>query len=64
MSYAVRNDQRGWRSVNGPDDVGTDEHYSEDQPAPVESPVIQPIDPVEKLRAFLAANPDVAAILQ
>jgi hypothetical protein len=29
------------------------------RPAPA-----KPIDPVEKLRAFLAANPDVAAVLQ
>jgi len=28
MSYAVRNDGMGWRSVNGPDDVGLDETYS------------------------------------
>jgi len=35
MSYAVRNDGRGWRAVNGPDDVGPDEHYSAQQPAPV-----------------------------
>jgi hypothetical protein len=28
------------------------------------APVVQaPVDPVEKLRAFLAANPDVAALL-
>lgn len=32
MSYAVRNDGMGWRSVNGPDDVGPDETYSDTQP--------------------------------
>lgn len=35
MSYAVRNDLMGWRAVNGSDDCGPDEHYSETQPAPV-----------------------------
>lgn len=29
MSYAIRNDLLGWRGVDGPDDVGPDEHYSE-----------------------------------
>lgn len=33
MSYAIRNDKQGWRAVNGPDDVGADEYYSE---APIE----------------------------
>lgn len=32
MSYAIRNDGLGWRAVNGPGDVGTDEHYSAEQP--------------------------------
>lgn len=32
MSYAVRNDKQGWRSVSGPDDVGADEWYSVDTP--------------------------------
>ena len=34
MSYAIRNDGQGWRAVNGPDDVGLDESYSEIQPTP------------------------------
>ena len=29
MSYAIRNDKQGWRAVNGPDDIGPDEYYSE-----------------------------------
>ena len=29
MSYAIRNDKQGWRAVDGPDDVGPDEYYSE-----------------------------------
>lgn len=28
MSYAIRNDRQGYRAVNGPDDVGTDEFFS------------------------------------
>lgn len=32
MSYAVRNDKLGWRSVSGPSDVGPDETYSEELP--------------------------------
>lgn len=32
MSVAVRNDLRGWRAVDGPDDVLPDEHYSEAPP--------------------------------
>lgn len=33
MSYAIRNDGQGWRAVNGPDDVGTDETFSIARPA-------------------------------
>lgn len=33
MSYAVRNDGQGYRAVNGPDDVGPDEFFSETEPA-------------------------------
>lgn len=29
MSYAVRNDGRGWRAVSGPDDCRADEYYSQ-----------------------------------
>lgn len=35
MSYALRKDGKGWRAVNGPDDVGPDEIFSETQPAAV-----------------------------
>lgn len=36
MSYAIRNDCRGWRAVVGPEDVGPDEHYAESPPpAPI-----------------------------
>ena len=29
MSYAIRNDRQGFRSVNGPEDAGPDEFFSE-----------------------------------
>jgi|GEM_PF-3097718 len=32
MSYAVRKDGRGWRAVNGPDDVGVDEVFRDSPP--------------------------------
>lgn len=32
MGYAIRKDGQGWRSVNGPDDVGVNEIYSDTQP--------------------------------
>lgn len=32
MSYAIRNDGLGWRSVSGPQDVMADETYSEIEP--------------------------------
>lgn len=35
MSYAIRNDGLGWRAINGRDDVGADETYSESQPEPL-----------------------------
>lgn len=35
MSYAIRNDGQGWRAVAGSEEVGPDETYSENQPAPV-----------------------------
>lgn len=35
MGYAIRNDGQGWRAVDGPDDVTSDETFSESQPAPI-----------------------------
>lgn len=49
MSYATRNDGQGWRAVNGPDDVGVDETYSDVQPGP-----IQPT--TEQLQVAFAAS--------
>lgn len=36
MSYAIRNDLKGWRAVSDESDCGPGEHYSETQPNPVE----------------------------
>lgn len=33
MSYAVRNDGTGWRSIDSSNDVGNNEFFSETQPA-------------------------------
>lgn len=63
MGYAVRIDGQGWRAVNQQKDVGQGENYSDTQPAPIIIAEPALVDPVEKLRQFLAANPDVAAIL-
>ena len=35
MSYAIRKDGQGWRAINVPEDVGPDETFSEEQPAPI-----------------------------
>lgn len=38
MSYAIKKDGTAWRAVSGPDDVESDEDYSEEQPALIEPP--------------------------
>lgn len=32
MPYAIRKDGQGWRSVDGPSDVGPDENFSSTEP--------------------------------
>jgi len=64
VSYAIRKDGQGWRAVSGPEDCHEDETWQEDQPEPVAVPEPVAQDPVEKLRVFLAANPDVAKLLK
>lgn len=34
MSYAIRDDGKGWRAVNGPEDIEADESYSAVAPSP------------------------------
>lgn len=36
MSYAIKNDGTGWRTVNGPEDVAADETFSATQPGPIQ----------------------------
>ncbi|QNB08325.1 hypothetical protein G5S34_17240 [Herbaspirillum frisingense] len=63
MSYAVRKDGKGWRAVSDESECTDDELWQEDQPA-VPEPTAQPeLDPIDKLKNFLAANPDVAALI-
>lgn len=38
MSYAIKNDGRGWRSVNSSADCQSDETFSSTQPEPVALP--------------------------
>ena len=48
MSYAIRNDGKGWRAVGGPEDIGPDETYSEAQPP-------MPAASGDKIKAQIAA---------
>lgn len=54
MSFAIRNDLLGWRSVNGPEDCTADEHYSESQP--VLPDPIPTREQVEAMRLTAYAN--------
>lgn len=57
MSYAVRKDGQGWRAVNGPDDVGADEVFSEQPPAPVAvHSIISPVSPRQIRMALTRAG--------
>lgn len=57
MSYAIRNDGLGWRSVNSADDVGSDETYSAVQPVLVSKPPpIAPISPLQIRQALTRAG--------
>lgn len=52
MSYALRNDGLGWRSVNSPDDCTEDETYSATEPSPIDLVSVQtqftPLDFLDK----------------
>ena len=73
MSYAVRNDGKGWRAVDSAADAQPDETFAAEQPRILEV-ALEPLgeatpegmdsDPVAKLVAWLKANPDVMALLQ
>ena len=64
MSYAVRNDGLGWRAVQSELDCTESETWQEDPPPIIQAAAPTPIDPLEKLKSFLAANPDVGALLK
>lgn len=53
MGYAIRKDGKGWRAVNGPEDVSVDENYSAEQPGPM-LPTNQDLRATE-LKALLVA---------
>ena len=53
MSYAIRKDGQGWRAVNSIADVGDDEVYSEDQPAPIVPPPSIPSINARQIRMAL-----------
>lgn len=63
MSYAVREDGQGWRSVSSNEDCLPGEFLAEHQPVPVEPLTTETLNPLEKLRNFLAENPDVSALI-
>jgi hypothetical protein len=48
-----------WHGDNQPTDAQVQQWYAEYQ-----EPVVETVNPIEKLKAFLDANPDVKAILQ
>lgn len=53
MSYAVRNDGLGWRSVSGPGDCTVDEFYSDIQPSLEVNPQVELN---REARAYLAST--------
>jgi hypothetical protein len=55
MSYAVRNDRRGFRAVNGPDDCAADEFFSVEVPGLVTPPLTR--EEIEELRLRAYADP-------
>lgn len=62
MSYAVRKVGKGWRVVASESDCNQDEVWQDNEP-PMVVGEIESIDPLQKLKDFLAKNPDVVEIL-
>lgn len=67
MSYAIRIDGLGWRSVNGPSDCEPGEVWGANPPsstAPMTDQVTEPprlsSQQITKLATFFATNPDIA----
>lgn len=61
MSFAVRNDGKGWRAVSVPDDVGPDETYSVDQPV-APAPGLADLKRLKIAEIELAAEAAIAPI--
>ena len=62
MGYAVRNDGLGWRAVGGPEDAGQDEHFVEEQPAPVAAPTVPQSVTMRQARLALLQTGKYAAV--
>lgn len=63
MSYAIRKDGKGWRTVESKESCFPEEKWQKDQPGPIQQDEITDVSPLEKLRAFLSSNPDVAELI-
>lgn len=57
MAYAIRKDNKGWRAVNSPDDVGPDETFSDEQPTLIADSAA---DTIRAQRVPLFAVADIA----
>lgn len=67
MSYAIKLGADGaimsWRTVESAAECEDGESWQEEQPAVIEATASPAIDPIQKFKSFLAANPDVASAL-
>lgn len=61
MSYAIRKDGKGFRSVNSPSDVGPDEAYATEQPGPI-APSPQELRATELNALFATYQADMQAL--
>ena len=61
MSYALRKDGLGFRSVADASECTESEVWQSQLPNIAGSESDVPVDWVQKLKSFIAANPDVAA---
>lgn len=63
VSYAIRNDGKGWRAVKSVDDALPDETFATEKPE-IAVEDARESNPVAKLIAFLKDNPDILALLK
>lgn len=64
MSYAIRNDLKGWRAVSSESDCSVDEHYSEGQPNPVVPDLCEAIRHERDRLLYTVYDPGVAIALR